>query len=976
MPIFDPFMNQSVETEEEKREVLKRDTSSASLPRLNGRIVIDNPETEAEMQRNVQARVKPGEKISDLEVLGRAAGLPEKGESKPATQIKDEKGVKSFAINSGAAPVIFDPFAEKQKDPETRLTSWIEREVRNQALGTRWAAEGLAAPFTMLGDAANEAINLYTSTVNKLWGTNIPRLGSATEAVSGLLTDAGLPVEETAQERVLGSVARGAASVIPTAGAGLAAKAAGAAGPLVESFAATPTRQVVSGATSGLASGAVREAGGHPLAQVGAGLLGAAAPGVVPTRAVDAARGMASRVLRTAGEGVEGVRAQPYENSLVTRAAATKMDKMRSTGELGDVISSNRAGSSTLEKVIHGLKLDEAQRSGDPNIVAELRSLEHERATVVQNLNQMQNNASIGAYISKQIKGKGNSAELSKRVAETQVEIETARIAAVEEVEQALGMRGEGSAIDAIGQNLRDLAVKGRDTLKAKFAARWNAIDQKMVLPAEPLETQINKVFGNTEEFFTQLKNIPDSTLNRTLEGITKESPAGRILTPSGKPATPAQTFTEITVKQLKELNESINTDMRRARISQLGGLADNLSELKVGVDNVIANAVETGGAKGEAAGALKKWWSDYRTEYVPKYRKGTTFDILRRGKDMEYRVDPAQVGEKYFLPGVKTVQAAEDFKTTFGDNPAALDLVHQYAAEDLARTLRLHPEGITNEKVIKAWTAKRSDALKAYGLEGAFADLDEAIHAAGVATARQNKMDMAVFSKLANADPVMVAKKILSSGHTDKNMQDLLTSIRKSPEGFNGLKAAVGEVFETEMAASRKTLPDGTTLFDSKKAEGFMDSYRTILTQIYGPEGMKSFNHVTAALKKINIDIQKAGGIAQIAEKDLFERTMKTVMGASPLSFPLRVANAVSKMTYYPFKRSIANTMFEAMYNPEKAQQLYLLGQELKRSNRPAAQIMTDFARRQALFHTGMKAYYKKQAPEENKPRGEELEW
>lgn len=159
----------------------------------------------------------------------------------------------------------------------TSKTADLERAA---GLAGRAVAQGVAGTVGLAYDP-------IAAVQNYLFGTEVQPLR---EQVKRVLTDLGVPNPEGAMERVVGAIGEGAI------GAGVQAKAAQAAVPLLQagaqrvatSMAAQQPAQVAGGATAGGSAQAAAEAGAGPLGQIGAALLGGAVGGRAATTRIEA----------------------------------------------------------------------------------------------------------------------------------------------------------------------------------------------------------------------------------------------------------------------------------------------------------------------------------------------------------------------------------------------------------------------------------------------------------------------------------------------------------------------------------------------------------------------------------------------------------------------------------------------------------------------------------------------------------------
>lgn len=192
--------------------------------------------------------------------------------------------------------------------------------MRQIGLGTRATAQGLAAIPGVLYDAAGGIINMGVDALNSLapreqslsglvtgeqprpsW--QLPRVRTARENVGSVLDAAGAPEPATPAERIMGAGIEGAASIIPSMGAGVALQAARApgavqsvaqasaaarpmaapasmgnlaapTGPLTQMLLTPMSTQIAAGAGGGVAQQGAVESGAGPVGQLAANLGG------------------------------------------------------------------------------------------------------------------------------------------------------------------------------------------------------------------------------------------------------------------------------------------------------------------------------------------------------------------------------------------------------------------------------------------------------------------------------------------------------------------------------------------------------------------------------------------------------------------------------------------------------------------------------------------------------------------------------
>lgn len=182
---------------------------------------------------------------------------------------------------------------------------------RQVGLTARYGLEGVGGVVDMVGAPIRAGLNAA--------GANIkPGVG---QAAADLL---GLPLPQTAGERVVGDATRlVAGGVLPiAAGATLAARGTGAAAGVGRMLAASPGKQLASAAAAGAAGGYTREAGGGPAAQIVASL----AAGLAAPAAMGAAGRVAQSATRAAGRAADPARIDATINSALQESGLTLAD--------------------------------------------------------------------------------------------------------------------------------------------------------------------------------------------------------------------------------------------------------------------------------------------------------------------------------------------------------------------------------------------------------------------------------------------------------------------------------------------------------------------------------------------------------------------------------------------------------------------------------------------------------------------------
>lgn len=115
--------------------------------------------------------------------------------------------------------------------PASHSMSDIAAEVKRQlGLTLRYGIEGAGQVATIPGDAINAVLNIGSGAINKVAGTNIPRLDYPSVRLDQSLTNAGLPEPQGTAEKIVGALSTGVASGAGITGAAKALAGAGVKG--------------------------------------------------------------------------------------------------------------------------------------------------------------------------------------------------------------------------------------------------------------------------------------------------------------------------------------------------------------------------------------------------------------------------------------------------------------------------------------------------------------------------------------------------------------------------------------------------------------------------------------------------------------------------------------------------------------------------------------------------------------------------
>jgi hypothetical protein len=268
-------------------------------------------------------------------------------------------------FSKAAAP---EPVAQQEPSFGQRLAdSFATRKELGRQLGLagRYAIEGAAALPAMVA-------NPIAAASNYAFGTKIPEQN---QAVSQLLTRAGLPEPQDSTERVVGDVSRAVAGL--GTGAPIA-KLVGAPQYVVNALGSNLGTQTASTVGSAAAAGEAREGGYDAGTQLAAGLIG----GVLPVGGIQST----ARGLRSLIEG--GIEAgKPFttsgRNQIVGGVLAQSAD------DVGQAINNIK----NIREFVPGSPVTTAEAAGDAGIAALQRGFRNQAPKTFADIESQQNAA-------------------------------------------------------------------------------------------------------------------------------------------------------------------------------------------------------------------------------------------------------------------------------------------------------------------------------------------------------------------------------------------------------------------------------------------------------------------------------------------------------------------------------------------------------------------------------------------------------
>lgn len=590
----------------------------------------------------------------------------------------------------GAAPGQVAPPAP----PETTAAGVIGGITRGLALPVAGIAGGAAVggpPGAAAGGAAGVLAPLVADPVvnfvNQMFGTQFT---SPSEALANFLTQAGVPLPTTGEERFAQEVTQGVA-----AGTAIPAQAARMATALAQGTRAAPVvaplaEAVRVGGMGPTGAGGIQGPAGTG-ARVGAGavsgMLGAApvAEGPIDIAVGGVAGGavpVVAPVLKTAVSGLWDSLVTPLTRP-ATAAARQLYRAVGGTQEAAQrAIETTRAGAQVPTTPGFQPTLPELMVAGGAEAPATVAVLAERLRGASPELARdigVQMNQRVGALqgqlarVNQQIDQQGSMLrpealeELTRVRDSILANLDAERGQAEAALRTATGRLPTGPQAqgEVIFQRAQELSRRMRETEVTPAYNTAFRLAGDAPIPVNALIKEAERILGRPISSFDPatapaiVRRILSfrPTVPPTLRGRAKRAAEEA----AAQPAT-------TTLAVLDDLRKAVNSDIADARrgVGNLAGIETaNLMQLHSTIDRVIKDAPALPDA---AKTAYSKAIENYRSLYAPRFREGETARLLKPGAYGEQRIEPAQVVQQF----TKDIDAAKQFITTFNNDPQA----------------------------------------------------------------------------------------------------------------------------------------------------------------------------------------------------------------------------------------------------------------------------------------------------------------
>lgn len=436
-----------------------------------------------------------------------------------------------------------------------------------------------------------------------------------------------------------------------------------------------------------------------------------------------------------------------------------------------------------------------------------------------------------------ELRGPGDIGEPIEAARQARLDLET-RATAARGASQAEYEALAADVPEEAGDALRQIAKDTRTEAKKIMDAKYAAVEGLAVTPEElaPLTDALD-VWRDTARGAELLEKTPElaafsrSKLARPLPGAKQVMGAVDVGVKEAEGAT--------TIKDLDALRKWAGKRayaMRTADPEQSMLLRDVVQKVNETEDAILA----TRGASPEVD-ALREARRYAREEFYPLFGKDAIGARLlaTKGQPDVYKVLSSEF-KKVFFPNQygKVAKAKNDFTALFGGSPEATEYLKNLIRYDAWEAAKGDPVKI------QRWLNTHREALRAYGMEGEFANVQSALRASESADAALIQFDNSPVSQFLKVDESQLGKKLLSNPRFMNSAADFT---RNDPIARAGVKAAIGD----ELNASIGRLEWDTPVQISASANKLMTLRSRELPKLqrsgmYTPEELEAYNQLT----------------------------------------------------------------------------------------------------------------------------------
>jgi hypothetical protein len=341
-------------------------------------------------------------------------------------------------------------------------------------------------------------------------------------------------------------------------------------------------------------------------------------------------------------------------------------------------------------------------------------------------------------------------------------------------------------------------------------------------------------------------------------------------------------------------------------------------------IQKILSESVEIPKTEMEAsAKKLKTAQQFFKKEVIEKYKHGTIGDILKKSAKGD-KVGNAQVASRFFKPGQKGLQQADEFINAIGDNPQAKQAMEDYIKQDLLEYATNPVTGEVTETKLKTWLAKYKPALKKYGLENKFDSIVKARQSLDDALVLKNKFDKSQASKLLNSDVDKALQNALSSGSKRTEVRKLIKALKGDKKAISGLQnSLIDQIIYKDVAEqtprTMAKLNDQYLKYKPALDEAFKDT----------PEKIRALNVYRDVMEKLEIGkYSPIGGGSDTAENIVSGIAKRFGLSNSRI---VSIVKSVAGILKGNSDKTIDTMLNRAAYDPDFAYTLMLIAKGRK---------------------------------------------
>ena len=247
-----------------------------------------------------------------------------------------------------------------------------------------------------------------------------------------------------------------------------------------------------------------------------------------------------------------------------------------------------------------------------------------------------------------------------------------------------------------------------------------------------------------------------------------------------------------------------------------------------------------------------------FKEEVIDKYHKGSVGDVMS-GPDA---VQDAMISGKFFKSGPAGEQAASEFMSIMGNNPAAKGALKDYVNQSMLDAAVSPKTGEITQGSLNRWLKSHHLALDKLGMKDDFNSLVKARQAVDEALVGKKAFDKSVASQVLNADVDDVVKKAFAKGSKKEAAKDLMRNLKGDTKAVAGLQNAIVDRMLTEIPLG--TTSDIGKLLTSKQMAVNLRKYDAAIKVVFkdSPEKLKAMYQVRSAMKTLErgVGIPKKG--------------------------------------------------------------------------------------------------------------------